>query len=342
MLRKLIPFAFAIAALATGVYFWQLPGSPVKDVAPELTGETSTPVEPAGTPPLSTETTVVEPEASNMQSPARRIQHGTAMEEENDATNADAAEAKSPRHERFNNRVESALDGNIDDLVAITRLVSTCARGYSDEEQFQRRLERMARQGESGDGRSMFAGRGGPGGPGGSVEQQETPEQREAAMWAQFDQCQASRDVLDDDLQDEIARLAETGQPSARYLYAIWPPYDSVFDMVDSLELLEYQSLALEYTWMNLQERDPLGVLAMSQSYGTRPSGLFTPANRVQSQVFLLASMQCGVNNEWLSNRAVNFGQGFSRFQARNTEVPDLDADAAAIAEMFCPLPESD
>ena len=112
--------------------------------------------------------------------------------------------------------------------------------------------------------------------------------------------------------------------------------------MVDSLELLEYQSLALEYTWMNLQERDPLGVLAMSQSYGTRPRGLFTPANFVQSQVFLLASMQCGVDNEWLSNRAVNFGQGFSRFQARYTETPDLDGDAAAIAEMFCPVQSED
>lgn len=277
-----------------------------------------------------------------MQSPARRIRHGVAAEQEETGAKDPNKEPLSPRHERLNNRVESALEGNIDDLVAITRLVTTCARGYSNEEELQRMLDRMARFGEAGGGRSMFAGRAGPGGPGGAINQQSTPEEREAAMWSQFDQCQSSKDVLNEDLQEEIARLAEAGQPSARYLYAIWPPYDSVFDLVDSLELLEYQSLALEYTWMNLQERDPLGVLAMSQSYGTRPSGLFTPANRVQSQVFLLASMQCGIDNEWLSNRAVNFGQGFSRFQASNTEVPDLDADAAAVADMFCPLPEAD
>lgn len=133
-----------------------------------------------------------------------------------------------------------------------------------------------------------------------------------------------------------IARLADDGLPSARYLYSIWPPYDSVFGAVDSLELLRYQSLVLEYTWRNMQERVSLGVLAMSQSYGTVPTGLFTTSNLVQSQVFLLASMKCGVNNEWLSDQVVSFGQGFSRFLAENSNIPDLDNDAAAIAEMFC------
>ena len=334
MLQKLVPVALAISALAAGAYYWQSSRAPVEDEAPGPTGDASAAIEPAGAPLSSAETTAAEPETPSMQSPARRIQHGTAVEQENAGSADRAMASESPRHEKLHSRLQSALEGDIDELMALTRLITTCARGYDDEQQLQRRLDRMAR-GESG-------GRVGRGAPGRPVEQQGTPEEREAAMLKQFDQCQASKDLLDDDLRDEIARLAEAGQPSARYLFAIWPPYDSVFDLVDSLELLEYQSLALEYTWMNLQERDPLGVLAMSQSYGTRPSGLFTPANRVQSQVFLLASMQCGVDNEWLSNRAVNFGQGFSRFQAENTEVPDLDANAAAIAEMFCPIPEAD
>jgi hypothetical protein len=341
MLQKLVPVVIAIAALAAAAYYWQSGREPVGHAALTPADNGAVAVEPAGAPPASALTTAEEPEAPAMQSPARRIQHGTAVEQESAGNETRVQAARSPGQEKLHSRVESALEGNIDDLVALTRLITTCARGYDDEQQLQRRLDRMAR-GESGGGRSMFAGRGNRAAPGGSAEQQGTLEQREADMWKQFDQCQASKDLLDDDLRGEIARLAEAGQPSARYLYAIWPPYDSVFELVDSLELLEYQSLALEYTWMNLQERDPLGVLAMSQSYGNRPSGLFTPANRVQSQVFLLASMQCGVDNEWLSNRAVNFGQGFSRFQAENTEVPDLDADAAAIAEMFCPVPETD
>ena len=106
---------------------------------------------------------------------------------------------------------------------------------------------------------------------------------------------------------------------------------------MDTLELLEYQSLALEYTWMNMQERNPLGLLAMSQSYSANRPAMFTPRNGIQSQVFRLASMKCGIDNEWLTNRAMNFGQGFNRFQAEHTGMPSLEDDAEALAERFCP-----
>ena len=47
--------------------------------------------------------------------------------------------------------------------------------------------------------------------------------------------------------------------------------------------------------------------------------------------------MKCGVDNEWLEERSLNFSQGMSRFQAENTMMPSLEEDAAALAEMFCP-----
>ena len=175
-----------------------------------------------------------------------------------------------------------------------------------------------------------------PGRGGGSVEYQSF-EEMEADMWAQFDECQVAKEVLDESLYEQVCRLAETGLPSARYLYSVWPPDQDSFLAVDTLAMLEYQSLALEYTWLNMQARDPLGLLAMAQSYSARRPSMFTPSSGIQGQVFLLASMKCGVDNEWLEERSLNFSQGISRFQAENTVMPSLEEDAAALAEMFCP-----
>jgi hypothetical protein len=171
---------------------------------------------------------------------------------------------------------------------------------------------------------------------GGSVEYRSF-EELESATWAQFDECQAARGTLDEDLHDQIERLAEAGLPTARYLFALWSPGQYEDGAVGALELLEYQTRALDYTWLNMQQRDPLGLLAMAQSYSANRPALFTPSNPIQGQVFLLAALKCGIDNEWLAERSVEFGQGTGRFQARNTSMPTLEADAVSLAEAFCP-----
>lgn len=231
-------------------------------------------------------------------------------------------------------RTERALAGDVDELIELTRLIGGCRRLAGSEDQLQQRLDRMAQFAARNPDAPLMPGRGG------SVEYKSF-EELEADMWAQFDRCQLAQEVLDESLYEQVSRLAESGLPSARYLYAVWPPDQGGLIAVDTLEMLEYQSLALEYTWLNMRERDPLGMLAMAQSYGSRRWPLFTPANRVQGLAFTLAAMKCGIDNEWLEARSVNLGQGFSRFESENTAIPSLDEDAAALAENFCPQPES-
>lgn len=330
---KILVVAVLIVALVVGLVAWYLntPGenaglAPMDDVVEQTKPETALPA-------IGDSAEPEQPEPRQTMSPAKRIRHGTAVEQKLENAEIETPPLGNEKSDKLLQKVNAAMDGQIDELIQITRLINDCRRGFNSEEQLQQRLDFMAQRGaQSGN----LPARGGRGGGGGSVEFQSF-EELEASLWKQYDQCQVSKEVLDESLHEQIERLAESGLASARYLYAVWPPGEDMLEVVDTLEMLEYQSLALEYTWMNMNEREPLGLLAMAQSYGSMRTPMFTPPNRIQSQVFLLASMKCGIDNKWLEERSLNFGQGFSRFQGQNTEVPSLDEDAVALAEMFCP-----
>ena len=331
-MHRLTSAILALVMLAGGVAAWYL------NRGEEVAGVDASripAIEKSGTvlsrQPVDSAPAVVEPGQPEPISPARRIRHGTAVPQDLSNAVLELPPSGNEKVDRLNARVERALDGEINELIKLSRLISDCRRGMDSEEQLEQRLDRMSRSQSGSPGGPSMPGRGG-----GSVEYRSF-EELEADLWAQFDECQVAKEVLDESLYEQVCRLAETGLPSARYLYAVWPPNQDSFLEVDTLAMLEYQSLALEYTWLNMQERNPLGLLAMAQSYSARRPSMFTPSNGVQGQVFLLASMKCGVDNKWLSNRALNFGRGVSRFQAENTVMPSLDEDAMALAEKFCP-----
>lgn len=329
--------AVALAGLLAGLAGWLLtttdqdasPETPVP-LVDENTGQGFSPAESTG---HGTEP-VAEPPAPV--SPARRIRHGVAAQQETGTGPLQLQRTDNEQVDRLIGRVEAALNGDIDQLVELTQLISNCRFGMENEDQVQRRLDRIAQANAYNPDGPMMPGRGG-----GSVEFRSF-EDLETEMWSRYDQCQVASGVLDETLYEQVLRLAESGLPSARYLYAVWPPDQGSPFSADTLEMLEYQSLALEYTWLNLQQRDPLGLLAMAQSYGARRQSFFTPTNPLQGQVFRLAAMRCGVENDWLEERTQNFGQGLNRFVAGAIEMPSLDEDAALLAEMFCPAPPAE
>jgi hypothetical protein len=323
----------AAIILLGGVAAWTMYRAANDDTGAESTMGDNSPLVAVETPAAVTEPVADDTgdDGAGTMAPAKRIRHGTASGQELANTVFDLPSSGNEEVDKLIRRAEKALAGDIDALIDLARLIDGCQRGMSSEEQLQQRLDRMAQFQSRNPGGPAMPGRGG-----GSVEF-ESFEELEADMWARFDECQVSKEVLDESLYEQVSRLAEAGVPSARYLYAVWPPNQDSFLDVDVLELLEYQSLALDYTWLNMQERNPLGLLAMSQSYGARRPSMFTPGNGIQSQVFLLASMKCGVDNKWLERRSLNFEQSVSRFQGQGTEMPSLDDEAAALAEMFCP-----
>ena len=341
-MNRYVLIALAGALLIGGTLAWWLARDSAvggQPSAPLTMQENSGSAQPPA--PVEEQASAAGEQRPERMSPAKRIRHGSAIEQDLASTAFELPPSGNEKVDRINTRVEAALEGDIDELIDMTRMINRCGRGMDSEDQMLARLERAVQaHSRNPDGPIMPARGGGPG-SGGGVQYQSF-EDMEAEMWARFDECQVVKQVLNETLYEQVSRLAETGLPSARYLYAVWPPAEDSLLTVDTLALLEYQSLALEYTWMNMQERDPLGLLAMSQSYGASRPSMFTPRNALQSQVFRLASMKCGVDNEWLSERALNFGQGFGRFQSRNTGLPSRENDAAALAEMFCPLVPED
>lgn len=337
MSRNALILALALAALLAGLAAWLLPvtnrGATAEPTAPvvyEHAGRAAPPADSAegGAEPGS------DPPAPI--SPARRIRHGAVARQEGDTAPFRLERTDNEQVDRLIGKVEAALEGDIDRLVELTRLIGNCRFGMQSEDQVQQRLDRIAQANAHNPDGPVLPGRGG-----GSVEFRSF-EDLETEMWSRYDQCQVAGEVLDETLYEQVLRLAESGLPSARYLYAVWPPDQGSPLSVDTLAMLEYQSLALEYTWLNLQQRDPLGLLAMAQSYGARRQSFFTPTNPLQGQVFRLAAMKCGIENDWLEERSKNFGQGFNRFMANATELPSLDEDAALLAGMFCPIPAED
>jgi len=334
-MKKYLFTAFAGVFLFAGIVGSQLLNHPEPTFTLPPSGAVIETPDTAKTNPVVEDAeTDTNPEAPEAMPPAKRIRHGTAIEQDLANASIDLLPPGNEKSDRLRKRVEAALDGDIDGLIDLSRKINQCGRGMSSEEQIQARLHRAAESIARNPDAPIRSVRGG----GGGSVQYESVEDMEADLWARFDECQVVKDVMDETLYEQVSRLAESGLPSARYLYSVWPPDQDSLIAVDALALLEYQSLALEYTWNNMHERDPLGLLAMSQSYGANRPSMFTPRNPIQSQVFRLASMKCGIDNEWLSERALNFAQGFSRFQAHNTEIPSLEEDAVALAEKFCPL----
>lgn len=332
-MNRSILAAGAAVVLIGGFTAWSLYHTPeeVSTETPHLPAEPANGLVQAPAVGATAEEETIADDPAPAMSPAKRIRHGKAAEQDLANAEFNLPSSTNEKVDKLIRQTEKALGGDTDSLIRLGRLIDDCRRGMNNEEQLQQRLDRMAQLQSRNPGGPAMPRRGG-----GSVEFQSF-EELEADMWARFDECQSSKEVLDESLYEQVRRLAESGWPSARYLFAVWPPDQDSPLAVDVLELLEYQSLALEFTWQNMQEREPLGLLAMSQSYSSRRSPMFTPVNGLQGQAFLLASMKCGIDNKWLEERSLNFGQGFSRFQAQGTEIPSLDEEATALAEMFCP-----
>ena len=105
----------------------------------------------------------------------------------------------------------------------------------------------------------------------GEFRQFESTDQYSDFLWQRFEQCSSIRDRLEGNLRGDLARMAENGSVTARYLYAMWPPasYLGSAELDVMQDWLEYQDRALEFTWQNLFEHEPLGLLAMGQSFAS-------------------------------------------------------------------------
>jgi hypothetical protein len=102
--------------------------------------------------------------------------------------------------------------------------------------------------------------------------------------------CKDAAAILNDALRSELELLARDGHVMARYLYAMWRPNPALSE--EALErALHWQMNAAEFSYANVAEGEPIGLLAFGQSYA---EGLFTPTDQRLAHLMLNAAYQCG------------------------------------------------
>lgn len=105
-----------------------------------------------------------------------------------------------------------------------------------------------------------------------------------------FHACPKILEVVGD-AREDIKRLAQAGDVMARYIYSLWPP-DLATESSPLLTQTEWELLAKDFTFGNIESGEPLGLRALGLSYY---SGTFTPQNSALGMGLLMAATSCGL-----------------------------------------------
>jgi hypothetical protein len=127
---------------------------------------------------------------------------------------------------------------------------------------------------------------------------------------------------------EDLSERAANGDPYARYLYAIWPPYmrASLGQAVEPL--LQYETTALDYSLDNLREGHPLGFLALGLSYFH--GDFFTPRRHELGVALMVAADLCSngtleidgwvnMTDQWDQPWRALYGQGITGLEILET-----------------------
>ena len=223
--------------------------------------------------------------------------------------------------------VESSLAGTVEDSITLGRLMNQCGGVPRNEGQIKKNLKNMNKKFSRG--KKLGLGN----------DQSRTFENfSEYEVYAQekVDQCRVIRSIFKNDLHKQIARQAAKGNKIARYLYAMWPPsLGGRFRAGKMPEWLQYQNEALAYTWQNIDEGEPLGLLAFGQSFGNVGGGFFTPTNFRYAQAFFQAAKKCGLESQWVDGEIgkyiVDLGEDIDGLKLDRAEIR-----AEELKELFC------
>jgi len=158
-------------------------------------------------------------------------------------------------------------------------------------------------------------------------------------MTTLFTRCSALRQNIDQNFHEEITRMAMSGNPAARFVYAMWRPPESHADFHAWPLWLEYEERALQFTWENIEEGEPLGVLALAYSYLAGMSSYFTPRNDQLGRMLLITAVKCGATESTMDQGIDKALEAFNRMQARFPDaMSDMNAATDDMARTFCHL----
>jgi hypothetical protein len=226
----------------------------------------------------------------------------------------------------------AALDGNQDEAVALAGFLNQCQVTFRDRSRVEQSIARAGRSFAAGKPLTQFR-------PSGPPQQFETLQAFESSQWDTFFRCEAARSLINNDFWGNLEQLADAGHPVARYLFATLmrnaPSQIASFDLWD--EELQHREQAREYTWRNLEEREPRGLLALVQSPGQGMSMRGSGAGFSTNSVLVLAAVKCGLTTPDLLQSVDQLLQQVERMETTQPgALEQLNAASDEARRMFC------
>lgn len=227
-------------------------------------------------------------------------------------------------------QVETALSGDNNEAIELSRFLNQCQLVPQNKGQVERSIERAAQSFAEGKPMKQFR-------PGSLIQEFDSIESFELEQWASYYRCDAARGLIDDGFWERLEREADAGNPVARYLFATLKRGSENaflgFDRWD--EELELTEQSREYTWRNMQEREPLGLLAMAQTgrFGTQ----FTLGGASVNVVLSLAAVKCGLATPELLDQVDQMIEKLKRMEVTYPgALEQLNTASDEARRMFC------
>jgi hypothetical protein len=184
--------------------------------------------------------------------------------------------------------MEAAFNGDQNRAIELGSFLNQCQFAFADKRRVENSVERAARSFAEGKPLKQFRAYA-------PIQEFDTLQSFEQSQWETFFRCEASREMINESFWDRLAQEADAGNPVARYLFATLlraaPVRNADFELWD--EMLDHREQAREYTWRNLEDREPLGLLALAQQEGVGSRSL-QGGNAIGS-VVTLAAVKCGL-----------------------------------------------
>jgi hypothetical protein len=214
------------------------------------------------------------------------------------------------------NQIDSALEGNADDALRVIQHAHKCVGTLQEEAALTSFIEHHRTHSQL----KMTITTGLLG----AQREFDSFEEWSATLWQQYEDCRSTNDLLGDELRIRLGSLAMDGNSTARFLYAMLQPTESTESPEGLRQLLEYESLAYKFTHQNIEERNPLGLLALGISYR---GNLFTPHHPQVGRAFIYAAEQCGINSKLIE---------FIPDQIADSRLDSALANSTVIVSEFC------
>jgi hypothetical protein len=185
--------------------------------------------------------------------------------------------------------ISNALSGDQNEALELAGFLNQCQFTFRDRTRVEQSIARAERSFAEGKPLTQFR-------PSSPAQQFDTLQDFESSQWNTYFRCEAARRLVNDDFWSNLEAQADAGNPVARYLFATLiresPAAILAFENWD--EDLQRREQAREYTWRNLDEREPLGLLALVELEGY---GFAARGNSISSRsVMILAAVKCGLS----------------------------------------------